>query len=366
MGTAGAQARDPRQGMTADGTATPRPGRVDWVDAAKGLCIIFVVMMHSTLGVQNAAGEEGWLGLVVEFARPFRMPDFFMISGLFLALVIDRPWRTYLDRKLVHFAYFYVLWLTIQFAVKAPSMAGEIGWAGVAGQYLLAYVQPFGTLWFIYMLPVMFVITKFLHDRGVPWQAVLAGAALLQILPVSTGSVLIDEFCSRYVYFHAGYVFATRAFAIAAWARAHAMIGVLGLAAWAAVNGVLVFSGFADLPVVSLMLGTAGALAVIIVSALLTRAGIAGWLAYCGTHSIVIYLAFFFPMAATRIILLKTGVIGDVGTVSAIVTAAGVITPLVLLWLITRFDVGWFLFRRPAWARLEAETPRRPVPQAAE
>ena len=112
--------------------------------------------------------------------------------------------------------------------------------------------------------------------------------------------------------------------------------------------------------------GHAGALAAIIVSALLTRAGIAGWLAYCGTHSIVIYLAFFFPMAATRIILLKTGVIGDVGTVSAIVTAAGVIAPLVLLWLITRFDIGWFLFRRPAWARLEAETPRRPVPQAAE
>ena len=24
--------------------------RIDWVDYAKGLCIVFVVMMHSTLG----------------------------------------------------------------------------------------------------------------------------------------------------------------------------------------------------------------------------------------------------------------------------------------------------------------------------
>ncbi len=56
-------------------------GRVDWVDTAKGLCIIFVVMMHSTLGVEKSAGTEGWMGLVVEFARPFRMPDFFMISA---------------------------------------------------------------------------------------------------------------------------------------------------------------------------------------------------------------------------------------------------------------------------------------------
>src|SRR6185436_14971124 len=73
--------------------------RVAWVDYAKGFCIVFVVMMHSTLGVGQATGTEGWLHTVVAFAKPFRMPDFFLISGLFLAQVIDRDWRTYLDRK---------------------------------------------------------------------------------------------------------------------------------------------------------------------------------------------------------------------------------------------------------------------------
>ena len=29
--------------------------RVDWVDYAKGICIVMVVMMHSTLGVELAA-----------------------------------------------------------------------------------------------------------------------------------------------------------------------------------------------------------------------------------------------------------------------------------------------------------------------
>src|SRR5712675_1715353 len=101
--------------------------RVDWVDYAKGFCIVFVVMMHSTLGVEQAAGHEGWLHTVVAFAKPFRMPDFFLISGLFLAQVIDRDWRTYLDRKVVHFAYFYVLWMTIQFVFKAPGIAAESG-----------------------------------------------------------------------------------------------------------------------------------------------------------------------------------------------------------------------------------------------
>src|SRR6202140_1936203 len=113
----GPQRDHTRRDMTGQ-DANAAGSRVDWVDYAKGFCIIFVVMMHSTLGVEAAVGSNGWLHGLVEFARPFRMPDFFMISGLFLAQVIDRDWRTYLDRKVVHFFYFYLLCLTIQFADK--------------------------------------------------------------------------------------------------------------------------------------------------------------------------------------------------------------------------------------------------------
>src|SRR5437762_6019748 len=108
--------------MTITGTSmraigAPSDGRVGWVDYAKGICIVMVVMMHSTLGTEVAVGREGFMHVVVEFARPFRMPDFFLISGLFLGRVVDRDWRTYLDRKVVHFAYFYLLWVTIQFII---------------------------------------------------------------------------------------------------------------------------------------------------------------------------------------------------------------------------------------------------------
>lgn len=116
--------------------APARPDRVDWVDYAKGICIVMVVMMHSVLGVEAAAGQTGFMHLVVMFAKPFRMPDFFLISGLFLSVVIDREWRTYLDRKVVHFAYFYVLWVTIQFGFKAPSFAAESSWHHVGYLYL--------------------------------------------------------------------------------------------------------------------------------------------------------------------------------------------------------------------------------------
>ncbi|HEY0570213.1 MAG TPA: acyltransferase family protein, partial [Enterovirga sp.] len=88
--------------------------RVAWVDTAKGICIILVVMMHSTLGIGAEMGGEGFMHWVVAFAKPFRMPDFFLVSGLFLGRVIDRDWRTYGDKRVVHFVYFYLLWLLIQ------------------------------------------------------------------------------------------------------------------------------------------------------------------------------------------------------------------------------------------------------------
>src|ERR1700738_3983228 len=172
------------------------PVRIDWVDYAKGICIVMVVMMHSVLGVELAAGGTGFMHVLVAFAKPFRMPDFFLISGLFLALVIGRDWRLYLDRKVVHFAYFYLLWVTIQFGFKAPGFAAETSWRHVGYLYLESYVEPFGTLWFIYLLPVFFVVTKL--SRRIPPPAIWLVAAALEMAHVATGWAAIDGFLARF------------------------------------------------------------------------------------------------------------------------------------------------------------------------
>jgi uncharacterized membrane protein YcfT len=324
---------------------TGTPARIDWVDTAKGICIVMVVMMHSVLGVEAAAGETGFMHALVAFAKPFRMPDFFLISGLFLSVVIDRDWRTYLDRKVVHFAYFYVLWVTIQFGFKAPSFAAESSWSHVAYLYLESFIEPFGTLWFIYLLPVFFVVTKLL--RRAPPLAIWSAAAALEMLHVGTGWTVIDEFCARFVYFYSGYLFAAQVFALSDRARARPALALCGLALWALVNGSLVLSGFSEWPLVSLTLGLAGACAIVVTGTLLAHAHRLDFLRYCGEHSIVIYLAFFLPMAATRTLLLKFSPVHDVGTISLIVTIAGVVGALAIWWM-SRGTRANFLFERPA------------------
>jgi uncharacterized membrane protein YcfT len=327
--------------MTSNGTRT---GRVDWVDYAKGICIVMVVMMHSVLGVELAAGQTGFMHAVVMFAKPFRMPDFFLISGLFLGLVIGRDWRVYLDRKVVHFAYFYVLWVTIQFGFKAPAFAAEHGWAHVGVEYLAAFIEPFGTLWFIYLLPIFFVVIKL--TRGAPAILVWAVAALLEGAHVTTGWTVIDEFAARFVYIYSGYLFANYVFALSDRARAHPALALGGLALWAIVNGGLVALGVSEWPVISLALGLCGAFAIITTGTLLARMHWLNFLRFCGEHSIVIYLAFFLPMASTRTLLLKTGMIHDIGLVSLIVTVVGVAGSL-LIWRAALWAHANFLFERP-------------------
>jgi uncharacterized membrane protein YcfT len=326
--------------------------RVDWVDYAKGFCIVMVVMMHSTLGVEQAAGQQSWMGHLVAFAKPFRMPDFFLISGLFLARVIDRDWRTYLDRKVVHFAYFYLLWVTIQFAFKAPGFAAEHGAFGVVKLYAEAFIEPFGTLWFIYLLPIFFVVTKL--TRSVPVIVIWLIAAALEIAPIETGWTVIDEFAARFVYFYTGYVLAARIFRIAAGAQARPMLAAYALVAWALLNGFYVFSGLADRPFVSLTLGLIGAAAVVSVSALMAKSDVFAPLRWLGRNSIVVYLAFFLGMAASRSVLLKTGLIPDIGTVALLVTASGIAVAVALFWAVRGTPLR-FLFERPAWARLESK-----------
>jgi uncharacterized membrane protein YcfT len=66
-----------------------------------------------------------------------------------------------------------------------------------------------------------------------------------------------------------------------------------------------------------------------------------------------VYLAFFLPMAVTRTVLLKTGIITDVGTISLLTMLVGVILPVVLYMLIEKTGYGRFLFARPQLAIID-------------
>ena len=330
--------------------ASMAKSRVDWVDYAKGICIILVVLMHSTLGVEKAADQLTWLNPFIEWARPFRMPDFFLISGLFLAQRIDRPWREFLDSKVLHFVYFYLVWMTILFLAKSGVLTGRIGLSEGLAEWVSGFIQPNSAVWFIYMLPVFMVAIKL--ARPLPPVLVFVAGIALEAMPINTGWLIVDEFAARFVYVFAGYWLSAHIFAFARFVSGQPVPAVLaGFSAWALVNTFSVSSGYAELPGISLALGFLGACAVVTAGVLLSKTSLAEALRYCGENSIIIYLAFSLFMSATRIILLKLGQPVDLGLVSLICTTAGIVGPLMLFWTVRATPLR-FLFSRPAWAKL--------------
>ena len=346
--------------------------RLDWVDMAKGLSIFLVVIMYCASSVGEDTGQTGFLHWTIAFAMPFRMPEFFLISGLFLSQVIDRPWRAYADRRVVHYFYFYALWAVIHILFKVALIGRDP--AGALSYLAWAVVEPYGVLWFIYMLAVFGLVSKVLHQFKVPHWATLALGAVLQMAAVHTGSYLIDQFCAYFVYFYAGYVFAPMIFRMADWAgdNVRAALGVLAL--WAVVNAVLVFTpgfrldpvhiqlGWGALPGVHLLAAIAGALAICLASALLVRVPWMEWLRWMGTKSLVVYVAFVLPMGIARTLLLAAG-IEEPNLVSLIIMIIAIGSPLVLWWLTEKTGFGKFLFERPNWANLPVKN-GRPKSQA--
>lgn len=335
--------------------------RLDWVDVAKGISIILVVMMHSAYGVGEETGSAGYLHYVIGWATPFRMPEFFLISGLFLSQVIGRDWARYADRRVLHYVYFYALWAVLQIGFKVGLGTGDP--LSAASQIAMAIIEPYGVLWFVYLLAVVSLASKLLHQLKVPHWAALALGALLQIAPVHTGSTTIDYFTEYFVYFYGGYALAPYIFRIVGWAQQNIEVAIGGLTAYALINTTLVFgggfqmdpvqvqTGFASLPILHLVLAFTGAIALCVFAGLISRLAWINWLRWLGAHSIVVYLSFSIPMAVTRVVMLKLGIDG-VSVLSTIVLLAAITGPLVLYALINLTGWGRFLFERPAWAHL--------------
>ena len=181
--------------MPAQPTAPTAPSvpREPWADAAKGLCILLVVL-HHTVGkhyvplmselseVEPFAAPpllpawvaQAWHELT-EALRPVRMPLFFALSGFFASRAVHRPWPAARARVLGGY-YLYVVWLlffALFYVVESRLPANRTEDLADLGRDL---VWASTSMWFLFALPVYFVIAKALRQ----WpRATLAAAATL-------------------------------------------------------------------------------------------------------------------------------------------------------------------------------------------
>lgn len=332
-----------------------RSDRYGWVDVAKGICIVAVVCLYARSAIADAFGSAGWLEAWTLFARPFRMPDFFLLSGLFLGVVIDRPWRSYLDTKVVHYVYFLALWVGLVYAYEAAFMPdfpgrGESGALAIKRFFYYLY-HPDHMLWFIQVLPMYFVVTRLV--RGLPKALVFAIATALMLAHVETHIAAVNNFCQYYVFFLAGYMGAAWIFKFADAVKGRPSAAWVGFLVWVVLNQTAVSMGWTVSSLGALIFGFIGITAVIALSCLVAPVRALGWLRFLGANSIVVYLGFYIPLQVFIDLYLRSGWRWDINLLASVLVVASTVAP-VMLFLGVRHTWARFLFERPAWARIRA------------
>lgn len=177
---------------------SPGHGRLVWADALKGALILLVVFWHVVLKTYLQVDWRigipipGVWGLLSDIIWPFLMPLFLLVSGVFAADALSRPWARVLRPRVLRFFYLYLLWTLIHMAAMwaFPDFPTFVP-RGV-GEFLEAITISPPNTWYLYALALYFLLARVL--RRVPSWAVLVPTIALSVL-VAAG--LIDVVSNR-------------------------------------------------------------------------------------------------------------------------------------------------------------------------
>jgi fucose 4-O-acetylase-like acetyltransferase len=146
--------------------------RKPWLDVAKGLSILAVVLFHAgSASPEGTTARHAWqlvgLGLFT-----FIMPLFFLVSGLVLGKGLNLTFKQYLRKKVWPAFYLFVVWTVIYAIINFLS-------GGLVGGSLLDSLALQTVLWYLAALCVYMLVAWL--TRRLPTPVVLAVAALVAV-----------------------------------------------------------------------------------------------------------------------------------------------------------------------------------------
>ncbi|WP_130176313.1 acyltransferase family protein [Cryobacterium sp. SO1] len=319
--------------------------RIQWPDAARGMAIVLVVFHHAIIySAAEGLAAPGWLA-ATEMLRTMRMPLFFLAAGLFAGKYVTGRWRSVFQKKILLFAWVFVLWVIVRWTVLnlIPGVDSETGIL----QLPLHLVWPVGG-WFIFVLAIYFVLAR--CSVGIPTSIQLAVAGVASLLwfalddPIGNNGW--DGVPTFYFFFLVGCYGRS---GILAFGNALSVAsGIAVVAGWAASYVALAHWGLADAPVISFAMRVLGLGAGIALARGLERHR---WLRRLGGQTLPIYLShtLWIFFAVWILTLIWPG--GD-SSAAMWVPLPIALFGLAMAWLMARcvayLGANW-LFETPQW-----------------
>lgn len=140
--------------------------RLEWIDYSKAIAIILVVYRHILIGIQRSGlNVDQWLINANEIVFSFRMPLFFMISGIFISKSITKRSKSnFIGYKFDTILYPYLIWGFIQISIQIIFSKYTNADRGIM-DYLYLFIQPrkIDQLWYLCALFNVSILFYFLH-----------------------------------------------------------------------------------------------------------------------------------------------------------------------------------------------------------
>lgn len=306
--------------------------RISWIDTARGMGIILVVIGHVGRGLTGAGMASGAAWEWLDYSLyTFHMPLFFFLAGLNFPQTMWKGRERFLRGKLRMLAYPYFLWSIIQGCVLIAMSSATNGKVGLSDLLHIGW-KPMGQFWFLYVLMVCQIVAAFGAEEIFP----LAVGFLLAgyIIPILG---VIGMTLHYFPFFACGCMLAGQICEekpVKAW---------VGWFYFAALCGAILISGLCDsMNYKSAMTIPAAMFGIMLVVWLGQKFQDSRGLAYLGRVSMTIYILHIMAASGARIALKRIGLV-DPLVLLVLCSAVGILCSIMAHEFMRKFRLlYWF------------------------
>lgn len=314
--------------------------RANWVDAAKGLGIVLVVLGHAIDGAASARllpsgslWQAAWYWIYT-----FHMPLFFALAGLFVERRVVRDRAAFWSGLVPRLVWPYVLWSTVQLLVIG-ALGGAVNKPEpfTLGRWAALLWAPLSQFWFLHALLLTHLVASVVLPRA--GRAVLMALALVALpLPALFElPYIVAQPCHFAVFYALGVWLGPQAPAPGGPAARWGLLALAVLASIALATQALL-GGAAHWSMASVPAAVAG---LWMCSLLSQQPAVAGSrvLRFVGQRSMAIFLLHVFFAAGARMALRRFAHLDDGSALIVLATVAGVAGPLLVHAVASRLRV---------------------------
>lgn len=350
-----------------------KPVRLNWIDYARGIAIILVAYRHVYEGAKQSGIDVDHYKML-EYANiffySFRMPLFFIVSGIFISMSVRKNGiAKYIGTRARTILYPYFLWGSLQLLLQMVFARYSNGQPDPSSFLHMFYLpRELAQFWYLYALfsvSMLYLLTKFVLRIPVIINLVLGAgmfyiSALLyqEALPKSLlvdalhHSFLFDLF-HYYIFFvigdAAGKFLLSQQFKNIASEGKYllilllAFIGVQSYFLWANLTHEAAKFMYVEFyqPFIFILISLIGCTFMVFLTCWMDKKRLMPWLTVLGKYSLYIYVAHVIVFAAVRTVMTKVFGITDALLIIFTGMFFGIVVPVILYRLADRFNMRW-------------------------